>query len=328
MRSFNIEEVGNSYVQCDDELFDACIAEAMQHFISDEVGFFGPDSISWQVFREPVVLLGGYRAIMLQMAHPAVAQGVEQSSSFRNDVIGRAKRTMSAMNSLIFGSKANALSTALAMHNVHHRVYGTVREGVDSVWAGKPFRANDPELVNWVGLTTLHTVVVMFERFVRQLEPAEKLKLSKEMQIVALLCGLPKSHYYGSLKSHNVALDHFLHGNELAVDKIAKDIVQVLFDFTPGSVDARLTYGLLPEKARELYGISWTAEDQKTHDNLVSRISFLNRSFPRSIRYIPAYHQAMARVAKDQNNTRQGTRLSKRRQQTSQFYMRLFGMRN
>ena len=332
MKAFNIEDSGNPYIQIDDRLFDSCIADAMQHFISDEVGFFGPDSMSWKVFREPVVLLGGYRAIMLQMAHPAVAQGVEHSSSFRNDVIGRAKRTISAMNSLIFGTKKTALGAAYAMHNVHNNVYGVVPNHIESHWAGKSFRANDPDLINWVGLTTLQTVVVMFERFVRKLEPAEKCQLAKEMQSVALLCGLPKRYHHENLESQDLALENFLQGGELAVDKIAKGIVQVLFDFTPGSIDARLTYGLLPERARELYGIKWTAEDQKSHDSLASRISFLNRSFPKSIRYIPAYHQAVARVEKENSknsgNSGQGPRMIRRRQQSSQFYMRLFGMGN
>ena len=160
-------------IAADDAIFEACLQSAELRLVSDAAGFFGPNSVAWQVFREPCILLGGYRAIMLQMAHPAVAQGVEQSSSFRNDVIGRARRTVQAMNSLIFGSKEQAQKAARTMHMIHHRVKGTVPEGVESSWAGRPFRANDLGLKKWVGLTTMDAVLDYFERFVRPLSSAE-----------------------------------------------------------------------------------------------------------------------------------------------------------
>ena len=248
---------------------------------------------------------------------------------FRHDVIGRAKRTITAMNSLIFGSQKTALAAANAMHNVHNRVFGVVPEGINSTWAGQPFRANDPELINWVGLTTLQTVVVMFERFVRKLDPEERTQLAEEMQTVALLCGLPKPYHHDSLESQNVLLEQVLAGDEVVVDQIAHGIVDDLFNFTPGSFDARLTYGLLPERARELYNISWSEADQKAHDRLANKISFLNRSFPKSIRYVPAYHQALNRISKAKDKQIQssaGPKPPRGRDQTNQFYSRLFGM--
>ena len=62
-------------VEADDEIFEACLVAAESNLIDETVGYFGPDSVAWQVFREPVILLGGYRAIMLQVAHPAVGTG-------------------------------------------------------------------------------------------------------------------------------------------------------------------------------------------------------------------------------------------------------------
>src|SRR4028119_1680900 len=38
-------------------------------------GLFGPDTVTWQVNREAVLLAGGGRALLLQVAHPPVAAG-------------------------------------------------------------------------------------------------------------------------------------------------------------------------------------------------------------------------------------------------------------
>ncbi|MEM9774190.1 MAG: oxygenase MpaB family protein [Chloroflexota bacterium] len=318
----------NPYILTDRETFNNCIAKLDASPFSDEEGFFGPDSISWKVFREPCILLGGYRAVFLQMAHPAVAQGVEQSSSFRHDLVGRTKRTITAMYSLIFGSKATSLGAATAMHNIHHQVFGTVPDNVDSSWAGKPFRANDPELIHWVGTTTLHTILVMFECFIRKLDPVERTQFANEMKIVAFLCGLPTPyHNDGTLESLDRMFKDVLASDQLAVGDVAVGIADDLLNFVPGSLDAKLTFGLLPPVIRDLYGINWTEKEQKAHEKVVARISFLNRSIPRTFRYVPAYHQAVARVEKGKNqNSGKGPRTNSRNEQANQFYMKFFGM--
>ena len=38
-------------------------------------GYFGPESVSWQVHREVTVLFGGARAMLMQAAHPLVIAG-------------------------------------------------------------------------------------------------------------------------------------------------------------------------------------------------------------------------------------------------------------
>ena len=49
-------------------------------------GLYGPDSEAWYLNREAMLLLGaGPRALLLQIAHPAVAAGVNDHSDFRAD---------------------------------------------------------------------------------------------------------------------------------------------------------------------------------------------------------------------------------------------------
>ena len=49
-----------------------------------------------------ILLLGGGRALLMQLAHPKVAEGVAQHSRFREDPIQRLCQTMNTMWSIIF----------------------------------------------------------------------------------------------------------------------------------------------------------------------------------------------------------------------------------
>ena len=51
---------------------------ALQGVATDPVlGLFGPASMTWQVSRESLCFLGAGRALLLQLAHPWVAQAIE-----------------------------------------------------------------------------------------------------------------------------------------------------------------------------------------------------------------------------------------------------------
>jgi uncharacterized protein (DUF2236 family) len=57
-------------------------------------GLTGPGSVTWRVCRERVVPLGGLSALLLQLAHPLVAAGVAEHSSFRADPAKRLMLTL------------------------------------------------------------------------------------------------------------------------------------------------------------------------------------------------------------------------------------------
>ena len=53
---------------------------------AEAIGMFGPGSEAWQLDREAMLILGvGPRALLLQLADPAVAAGVDEHSDFRED---------------------------------------------------------------------------------------------------------------------------------------------------------------------------------------------------------------------------------------------------
>src|ERR687883_673283 len=50
---------------------------------AEDLGYFGPSSAAWTVHREAVLSTGLLRALLLQLAHPWVAQAVADHSTFQ-----------------------------------------------------------------------------------------------------------------------------------------------------------------------------------------------------------------------------------------------------
>lgn len=108
-------------------------------------GLTGPGSPSWRVIAEPAAIAGGIRGLLLQVAHPLAMAGVHDHSAFREDPLGRLQRTSGYVTTSVFGSTREALDVAEAVRRVHPYVRGTAPDG-------RPYRADDPHLLTWVGI--------------------------------------------------------------------------------------------------------------------------------------------------------------------------------
>ncbi len=130
---------------------------------------FGPESVTWRVNREAVLLLGGGRALLLQVAHPLVAAGVAAHSEFRAHPLRRLWRTLDLMLTLAFADGATALGAVRTIEGVHARVHGVLEAPSGPFPRGTHYDANDPALLLWVYATLVDTALVVYERFVEPL---------------------------------------------------------------------------------------------------------------------------------------------------------------
>ena len=104
--------------------------------------------IGWKLQREIVLLLAWGPAILLQLAHPLVAQGIADHSSFRTQRRGRTRRlyhTIDAMLQLCFGTEDQAQATLARINAIHDRVNGHLagphaRSRTISRWSFQPMR--------------------------------------------------------------------------------------------------------------------------------------------------------------------------------------------
>lgn len=108
-------------------------------------GVTGPGSPSWRVIAEPAAIAGGIRGLLLQVAHPLAMAGVHDHSAFRDDPLGRLQRTSGYVTTSVFGSTREALDVAAVVRRVHPHVRGVAPDG-------RPYRADDPHLLAWVGI--------------------------------------------------------------------------------------------------------------------------------------------------------------------------------
>ena len=84
--------------------------------LADAAGFFGPGSISWRIDRELLVLAGGSCALLMQAAHPSVAAGVAEHSTYATDPFGRLLRTLTSSFDLYVRGREPKLEDVLQIH--------------------------------------------------------------------------------------------------------------------------------------------------------------------------------------------------------------------
>src|SRR5438552_1035879 len=111
-------------------------------------GLYSDDSVTRRVNRENILLLGGGRALLMQLAHPKVAAAVDEHSDFRSQPIRRLRRTIRMTMAIVFGDRETALAAARSVNQAHGRVRG---EG---------YRALDPDLLRWVHATLVDSAPV------------------------------------------------------------------------------------------------------------------------------------------------------------------------
>ncbi|MBA2283713.1 MAG: DUF2236 domain-containing protein [Acidimicrobiia bacterium] len=142
---------------------------------------FAKDSIIRRVNAEPAIMFGAGRALLLQLAHPAVAQGVADHSDFQHNPFQRLLGTLEATVSVVFGSEELAAGIGRRIHWIHEHV------------VGPEYRANDPDNLLWVHATLLDSARSCYERLVRPLSAEEAATFYEEMTVVAEVFGCPRS---------------------------------------------------------------------------------------------------------------------------------------
>src|SRR5207237_4117661 len=85
-------------------------------------GLFGPDSVTWRVMREPLLILGAGRALLMQAANPLVAQGALDHSGFDRDPYGRLERPIGWVSLVCFGTMAAAQRVTMPVTALQRRV--------------------------------------------------------------------------------------------------------------------------------------------------------------------------------------------------------------
>jgi uncharacterized protein (DUF2236 family) len=122
-------------------------------------GLFGPDSATWRIHADfPGMLSGGLCALMLQLLHPLALAGVWDHSNFRDDLVGRLRRTTNFVAGTTYAARADAERMIARVASIHARVRGTVPDG-------RAYSADDPDLLTWVHVTEAYGFLSGYRRY-------------------------------------------------------------------------------------------------------------------------------------------------------------------
>ena len=123
-------------------------------------GIFGPDSVTWKVYRCPTSMTVGFaRTALVEMFDPLVVASVAGTGSLRQRATDRYDRTLEYAGALVLGDSATAARMADTLVRIHARVGGT-----DPV-TGQRYDPNDPAGQLWIHLTQWQSVLHVYERF-------------------------------------------------------------------------------------------------------------------------------------------------------------------
>jgi uncharacterized protein (DUF2236 family) len=165
------------------------------------------DSVSWQIFKNPVAMfVGGVAAVILELAEPRVRTGVWEHSTFRTRPMQRLQRTGLAAMVTVYGARSVAEQMIAGVVRRHGEVAGRTP-------AGEPYAANDRALLTWVQATAAFGFVQAYHAYVRPLRQDEFDRLYLE--------GAPAARLYGALDAPT-----------------SQDEVRALFDRMRGRLEA------------------------------------------------------------------------------------------
>jgi uncharacterized protein (DUF2236 family) len=219
-------------------------------------GYFDDTSAIRRIGRESVLMLGGPRALLLQAAHPRVAAGIVDHSRYREDPWRRLARTMAALYTIVFGTRAQADRMGELTRAAHRRVRGE-RDG-------RAYDAADPELMLWVHSTLVDTGLAMYETYVGPVEAVLAEEFYAQMRIVGTVFGVPADVHPPTLADFHAYRRAMLE-TELRVGEDARAVAETVLHppvplpLRPGLRALALqSAGTLPPELREQYGIRWS----------------------------------------------------------------------
>lgn len=243
------------------------------------------------------MILGWVRAVLLQLAHPLIAAGVADHSTFRGTTeaaLTRLHHTVGAMLALTFGGEQQRQDVLDAIRAIHRRVHGTLPVACGPFPAGTPYSAEDPALLLWVHATLIDSILRIYEQLVTPMTGAERDQYCIDSAEVAIALGARAA----DVPRRWTQLQQYLQATYASgvitpggqARMLAAALLSPVDGLAAAPVSGALTLlaaGLLPPEVRRAYGFRWSRGRQRSFDGLMVTLRFGRRVTPRAIRWWP-----------------------------------------
>ena len=280
---------------------DAAVVAAPGSPESPDPGLYGPASEAWRLNREAMLLLGaGPRALLLQIAHPAVAAGVADHSDFRTDPWRRLAGTLRSYLTIVYGTTAAARGEIRRLNALHRGI------------TGPGYAARDPELSLWVHATLIDSTIAVADAWLESVGRDRRAAFYAETRPIGRAFGVPD----GLLPANVEAFDDYVAAmlapsGPVRVSAVARELAGVVLRPPLAPIAPELggiptwayawtlwpSVGLLPDTVRLEYGLPWGPRERLVSAWLVAGWRTWRPLLPGSFRQMPKALAADRRMA-------------------------------
>ena len=257
------------------------------------------------VAGEAALLGGGGAAILLQLAHPAVARGVARHSDFSERPLDRLFGTLDYVYTIAFGDEEMVASVVRRVNRAHGPVHGKRAEPA--------YNAVDPELQLWVAATLYYAAMQVQDRLLGGLDDASAEAVYLDYAALGARLQMPAELW----PSDRDGFERYWEGMlaQLEPSHESRTVVQALMHPRTVPFAARaamplvrlVSTGLLPPAVRALHGLHWDSRRQLRFDRVFRITRFVYPRLPRNARVWPR-ERSLARVRRAMAEPRGGRR--------------------
>lgn len=256
-----------------------------------ELGYFGPGSVTWRIHGEPVAMIGGLRALLLQALHPGAMRLLYQASNFQDDPWTRLQRTVGYVATVSFAATPEADAAAARVRTVHEMLGVT-----------------DPDQLAWVHLCLVDSFLTAACASGLRLSDDDADRYVREQRVAADLVGVPSVLVPSDRAELAAAIERFrplLRGTKEAREAARFVVAPPLPIPVRYRLPARagwttvssLAVGLLPGWARRMYRLPPAPGAGLATAAGLRAVRGAVRLLPAQYREGPAYRDAKARAA-------------------------------
>jgi uncharacterized protein (DUF2236 family) len=247
-----------------------------------------------------MLLLGaGPRALLLQLAHPAVAAGVADHSDFRADPWARLDGTLRSYLRIVYGTATAARAEIGRLNELHRTI------------TGPTYRARDPELSLWVHATLVDSTIVVADRWLEPLGRERQARYYEETRPIGRAFGIPDAllpadiDAFDAYVERSIGPDGPVHPTDVARDLADAVLHPSLGPVVPplAALPPRLyswtlwpALSLLPISVRAEYGFRWGLAEELVSEWLVRMWRAWRPALPADFRQMPAALAADRRI--------------------------------
>ncbi|WP_241661413.1 oxygenase MpaB family protein [Thermomonospora catenispora] len=263
---------------------------------ASDYGLFGPDSVTWRVMSEPVMMISGLRALLLQALHPRSMWGTAQNSELMDPQSAwqRLIRTVDFVRIRTYGTLEEVERVGRRVRTMHAKL-----EGLD-LRTGEVFRIDDPENLLWVHMGEVDSYLDIARRSGIVLSDEEADRFVDEQRRAAQVVGLdpadvPASvaemrEYYAMMRPKIWACREAKEGLRRMLNPPVPRMLTPLKLAAP-AVTA-LAVSTLPRWARRMYGLPGLPTSDLAATLTLQALHRGSRVIPAQLRYSPDARRA------------------------------------